>query len=132
MRWLVLTVAVTGLCGAAQAREPLARPMERTPSIMVGGEIDEPPKLKRQKALRPKMSRTRTPRVTRTRPLVIPQPSATRAVLSEGEPMCARKLSTGSARKTNPTPAATIGVLAADGAFYGLRNSVDRHRNWRR
>jgi hypothetical protein len=76
MRWLVLTVAVTGLCGAAQAREPLARPMERTPSIMVGGEIEKSPKLKQQKAPRPKVSRTRTPRVTRTRPLVIPQPSA--------------------------------------------------------
>ena len=76
MRWLFVTVAVTGLCGAAQAREPLARPMERTPSIMVGGELDESPKLKRQKAPGPKVSRTRAPRITRTRPLVIPQPSA--------------------------------------------------------
>jgi hypothetical protein len=76
MRWLVLTVALTGLCSVAQAREPLARLLERTPSIMVGGEIDKPPKLKRQKAPRPEVSRSRTPRVTRTRPLVVPQPSA--------------------------------------------------------
>ncbi len=75
MRWLVLTVAVTGLCGAAQAREPLARPMEHTPYIMVGGEMEKPSRATRQKAARPRASRTRRTQASRARPLIIPRPS---------------------------------------------------------
>ena len=75
MRWLVLTVTVTGLCGAAQAREPLARPMEHTPSIMVGGEMERPSRANRQRAARPRASRTRRTQASRARPLVIPRPS---------------------------------------------------------
>jgi hypothetical protein len=72
MRWLVLTVAFVGLCGAAQAQEPLARPMERTPSIMVGGETATPSRtVKRQQATRPRSSRP-----VRTRPTPLPSASS--------------------------------------------------------
>ena len=63
MRWVALTAALFGFWGVAEAREPLARPMERTPSIMVGGEKVAPSKtVKRRQGARSQASR-----VSRTR-----------------------------------------------------------------
>lgn len=77
MRWLVLSTAVIGLAAAAEAREPLARPMERTPSIMVGGETAKKvtPAQKRQAAKR-QPSRTTRAQASRTRPVILPRGSA--------------------------------------------------------
>jgi len=78
MRWVLITAAVAGLSAAAEAREPLARPMERTPSIMVGG--DERPKApraeKRRQAVQPQSRRSPRAQVSRTRPVTVPRASA--------------------------------------------------------
>lgn len=67
MHWLAPMIILLGLCGLAQAREPLARPMERTPSIMVGGEEAQPSKtIKRRQVKRPPASRARATRGSRT------------------------------------------------------------------
>ena len=73
MRWLVVIAAMLGCCGAAQAREPLARPMERTPSIMVDDRVQRPSKAKRQQKASPQASRTRQRQVNRTRSVVVPR-----------------------------------------------------------
>ncbi len=68
MRWLILMVTILGLCGVAQAREPLARPVKRTPSIMVGGEAAAPPRtVKRRHATKPHPARTRRSQAARIR-----------------------------------------------------------------
>ena len=60
MRWLALAAILLGLGSPAGAREPLARPMERTPSIMTGGEtIARSASPQRRKALRPGAVRAR-------------------------------------------------------------------------
>lgn len=59
VRW-VLAALLLGFSAAAEAREPLARPMERTPSIMVGGEtVARSVSPQRRKAVRRQASRTR-------------------------------------------------------------------------
>jgi predicted component of type VI protein secretion system len=65
----ILAAALVGLCGTAQAREPLARPMERTPSIMVDDRAATP-----RKATRPSAAQTRR-RATRIRAVTVPRPS---------------------------------------------------------
>ncbi len=73
MRWLMLTVTILGLCGVAQAREPLARPMKRTPPIMVGGETAAPPRtVKRRDATKPHPARTRRSQAARIRSVPVP------------------------------------------------------------
>jgi hypothetical protein len=68
MRWLILMVTILGFCGAAQAREPLARPMKRTPSIMVGGGAAAPPRIvKRRHASKLHPTRTRRTQAARVR-----------------------------------------------------------------
>jgi hypothetical protein len=75
MRWLVLIFVLLGFCGVAQAQEPLARPMERTPSIMVGEESAAQSRtVKRRQATRAQPSRTRRTQASRVRSL--PTPSA--------------------------------------------------------
>ncbi len=76
MRWFMGMVAVLALSGSLEAREPLARPMERTPSIMVEESDRRPAKAKRAKAVRPRADRNRPAQVTRTRPVVVPRASA--------------------------------------------------------
>ena len=61
MRSLIVTLALTGLCGAADAREAQAHPRKPTPSIMV--EYAKQP----QKATREKASRTQAAKAKRTR-----------------------------------------------------------------
>lgn len=68
MRWLILIVTILGFCGVAQAREPLARPMKRTPSIIVGGEAATPSRTeKRRHARKPHPTRMRRTQAARVR-----------------------------------------------------------------
>ena len=73
MRWLILMVTILGFCGVAQAREPLARPMKRIPSIMVGGEAAAPTRaVKRRHATKPHPARMRRTQAARTRTAPVP------------------------------------------------------------
>jgi hypothetical protein len=71
MRRLVLATALVALCGTAQAREPLARPMERTPSIMVEDREAAP-----RKAMRPRAAPAKRKTIARARSVTLPRPSA--------------------------------------------------------
>ncbi len=73
MRWIALALALFGLCGVAQGREPLARPMERTPSIMVGGDEARPLRAERRRAVQTRSTRRQA---TRARPAVSPRASS--------------------------------------------------------
>jgi hypothetical protein len=73
MRCLVVCAALLGLAGFAEAREPLARPMERTPSIMVGGDEARPSRAERRRAVQ---SRSTRRQATRARPVVNPRASS--------------------------------------------------------
>ncbi len=74
MRWVALTAALIGFCGIAEAREPLARPMERTPSIMVGGEKVTPSRaVKRRPTARSQAGRAARTRSSRVRSTVTPR-----------------------------------------------------------
>ena len=76
MRWLLLTLAFAGACGTVQAREPLAAPMARTPSIMVE---DRPaPKAKaanRERSVQPRANANRRAPAARPRLLAASRPS---------------------------------------------------------
>jgi hypothetical protein len=78
MRWFLLIAALLGLTGTAVAREPLARPMERTPSIMTGG--DETPRVsrtvKRHQATRQQNRRSARAQASRARSVAVPRASA--------------------------------------------------------
>jgi hypothetical protein len=77
MRWLILMVTIFGLCGIAQAHEPLARPMKRTPSIMVGGEAAAPPRtVKRRHSAKLHPTRTRRTQAARNRSFPVPSANA--------------------------------------------------------
>lgn len=77
MRWVTLTAALIGLCGVAEAREPLARPMERTPSIMAGGDKAAPSRtVKRRPGARSQASRAPRKRSSGVRSTVIPRASS--------------------------------------------------------
>jgi hypothetical protein len=78
MRWLILTATVLSFCDLAIARETFARPMERTPSIMVGGEMAKPARtLRRRHSTKAQARHTRRTRVSRiVRPVIIPRVSA--------------------------------------------------------
>ena len=68
MRWLILMVTILGLCGVVQAREPLARPMKRTPAIMVGGETAAPPRtVKLRHATKPHLTQAKRTQAGRIR-----------------------------------------------------------------
>lgn len=73
MRRLVVTATLLGFCAVAQAHEPVARPVERSPSIMVDDEADKPPAVKRRKTTRPRASRAGRTAPTRARRLVVPR-----------------------------------------------------------
>jgi hypothetical protein len=82
MRWFVLTAALlglagSGLAGSAEAQEPLARPMERSPSIMVSGDasskVSRP--ARRKQVMRPRSGRSTRAQALRTRPRAIPRAS---------------------------------------------------------
>jgi hypothetical protein len=71
MRWWLVAVLVVGLYSEAVARDVLARPMERTPSIMVGGETAQRSAAPQHRnAVHRQASRTRAVRVGRSRPYV--------------------------------------------------------------
>ncbi len=73
MRWLILMVTILGLDAVAQAREPLARPMKRIPSIMVGGEATAPPRtVKRRHAVKHQPTRARRTQAARIRSVPFP------------------------------------------------------------
>jgi hypothetical protein len=77
MRWLIVSAAVLSFWGPAVAREPLARPMERTPSIMVGGEMAKPARTLQKKATKARARRTgRAPASRVARPIIVPRLSA--------------------------------------------------------
>jgi hypothetical protein len=77
MRWLGSAVLVLALCAAAEAKEPLAKPMARTPSIMVGGETATPSRdVKRRRAARPQTSRTSRSRAAHVRRGTVPRASS--------------------------------------------------------
>jgi hypothetical protein len=111
MRWLVVIAAILGCCGAAQAREPLARPMERTPSIMVDDRVQRPSKAKRQQKASPQASRTRQRQVNRTRSVVVPRLSnpyeaQTRSINSSiGSQAAAEPVGSEPAGRQQPVPA---------------------------
>ncbi|WP_046861856.1 hypothetical protein [Microvirga massiliensis] len=76
MRWLGSVILVLAFCTVAEAREPLAKPMARTPSIMVGGETATPSRdVERRRAARPQASRTKRSQASRVRPGTIPRAS---------------------------------------------------------
>jgi hypothetical protein len=78
MRWLGSVILVLAFCASAEAREPLAKPMARTPSIMVGGETATPSRdVKRRRAARPQASRTKRSQASGVRRGTIPRASTT-------------------------------------------------------
>jgi hypothetical protein len=87
MRWLILAAALVACCDAAKAREPLARPMERTPSIMIDDRDAAP-----RRAARPSAAQAGR-KAPRMRAIRVPRPAAvyeadTRAInrsISEGQ-----------------------------------------------
>jgi hypothetical protein len=71
MHWWLAAVLALGLSSEAFARDVLARPMGRTPSIMVGGETAQRSAAPhRRNAVRRQASRTRPVRAGRSRPYV--------------------------------------------------------------
>jgi hypothetical protein len=67
----LIAMLALGLSSEAFARDVLARPMERTPSIMVGGETARRSAApQRRNAVRQQASRTRPVRAGRSRPYV--------------------------------------------------------------
>lgn len=82
MRWLILTAALLTTAplmsgGPLEAREtrsraPLARPMEETPSIMVGGDEARPKPTRQRESTR---SRTTRRAASRVRPILVPRAS---------------------------------------------------------
>ena len=74
MRRLVSAAWLLGFCAATQVHGSQARPVERTPSIMVGDSLAGPRRVTRHKTTRPQATRTRRTAVTRARPPVLPRP----------------------------------------------------------
>lgn len=71
MHWWLAAVLALGLSSEAFARDVLARPMGRTPSIMVGGETAQRSAAPhRRNAVRRQASQTRPVRAGRSRPCV--------------------------------------------------------------
>ena len=81
MRWLILTAALLTTAplmsgGPLEAREtrsraPLARPMEETPSIMVGGDEARPKPTRQRESTRSRT--TRRAAASRARPILVPR-----------------------------------------------------------
>jgi hypothetical protein len=74
MRWLVVILALTGLCGAADARETQARPKGQTPSIMVEEASGQPQRVTPQKSTRSRAQKTPSQQAGRGRSVVRSSP----------------------------------------------------------
>ncbi len=66
MRWLVVTLALIGISGTADAREAQAGPKKQTPSIMIE-HVKQPQKVTK-KASRPQAAKAKRTRTAKSRP----------------------------------------------------------------